>query len=68
MEEGEWSFLNPNEATREAVHDLVGDEEYIVVLLPDGSKLVRVMFKSVSFSSLSINFVCQENAFACVIW
>lgn len=48
MQEGEWAFLNPNEATREAVHDLVGDEEYIVVILPDGSKLARPMFKSVS--------------------
>ena len=45
MQSGEWSFLSVEEGSRENVHDLVGDEEYLLVILPDGSKLVRPMFK-----------------------
>lgn len=45
MQGGKWICLDPGEGGRDAVHDVVGDEEYILVMLPDGSQLVRPMFK-----------------------
>ena len=70
MQSGEWSYLSVEEASRENVHDLVGDEEYLLVILPDGSKLVRPMFKYNAcpfLTLLTLSHALQKRPLACVL-
>lgn len=41
----EWKHLPVDDCSRDRIRDVVGDEEYLLVILPDGSKLIRPILK-----------------------
>eukprot|EP00210_Caulerpa_lentillifera_P001468 g1409.t1 len=41
----DWHHLPIDDCNRDQIRDVVGDEEYLLVILPDGSKLVRPILK-----------------------